>query len=215
MTHDDSVHIAATSPARRCTLARPRRGDRASGRQTIGDVVVSGHRRAPIARRCGSAMRPHAKFSASQSLKNSRNGERISIVREPGSERPAERPHADAEGAARGRRPVAIRAFSTRLERRPGSSAGSVAIADPGSGAASAGQRGKFSASQSLENTQNGERISILREPVPGGSAWLTLGQRGAAVPSVNTGRSSLRATAKQSRLSRRCVAQVWIASLC
>jgi hypothetical protein len=48
MTHDDSVHIAATSPARRGTLARARRGDRAS---RLGDVVVSGLRRAPIARR--------------------------------------------------------------------------------------------------------------------------------------------------------------------
>jgi hypothetical protein len=206
MTHDDSVHIAATSPARRGTLPRARRGDRASG---LGDVVVSGLRRAPIARRSGSAMRPQAKFSASQSLENSRNGERTSIVREPGSERPAERP----TPTRKARRAVGAQSRSEHSRpgsnRRPGSSAGLVAIADPGSGAASAGQRGKFSASQSLENTQNGERISILREPVPGGSAWLTLGQRGAAVPRVNTGRSSLRATAKQSRLSRRCAAQV------
>src|SRR5271170_7638494 len=47
---------------------------------------------------------------------------------------------------------------------------------------------GKFSALQSLENSQNEEGISILREPVPGGSAWLTRGQRGAALSRVNTG---------------------------
>jgi hypothetical protein len=83
VTHDDSVHIAALSPAPPRALARARRDDKASVRQTHCVVVLSGHGGAPAALKRGSAMRTVTKFSASQSLENSQNGERISILREP------------------------------------------------------------------------------------------------------------------------------------
>jgi hypothetical protein len=79
MTHDDSVQIAATSPRRRLAFARLGRAERASGRDTIGDVA-SGPGRTPVARMMGSAARSRRKFSALQNLENSHNGE---ILREP------------------------------------------------------------------------------------------------------------------------------------
>ena len=82
MTHDDSVQIAATSPARRRAFARMGRAERASGRDTIRDVA-SGSGRTPVARMMGSAARSRRKFSALQSLENSQNAERIAILREP------------------------------------------------------------------------------------------------------------------------------------
>ena len=82
MTHDDSVQIAATSPARRRALACTQRRVRTSRRDVMRDVVASGRGRTPVARKMGSASRPRRKFSALQSIENSQNGERISILRE-------------------------------------------------------------------------------------------------------------------------------------
>jgi hypothetical protein len=82
MTHDDSVQIAATSPARRRAFARMGRAERASGRDTIGDVA-SRRGLTPVARKMGAAARSRRKFSALQSLENSQNAERIAILREP------------------------------------------------------------------------------------------------------------------------------------
>jgi hypothetical protein len=206
MTHEDSVQIEATSPesprgrVRRCATAWER-----------GLTVVSGKGRASVAGMSGSAFLPERKFSALQGLENSKNAEGILILCEPGP-----RAGAEEEGATRDRR------CSRSGGSRSGTSvddgqrwARSRSLIHGGGARRRRDRGGNFSASQSLENTQNGERISILREPAPGDSAWLTYGQRGAPVPRVNTGRSSLRATAKLSRLNRRCVAQVWIASLC
>src|SRR5271163_1079441 len=63
------------------------------------------------------------------------------------------------KGAARGGRRL-----STRLVRRRGSSADSVVITES---MAAARPRRKFSALQSLENSENRKGISILRGPVP------------------------------------------------
>ena len=41
MTHDDSVQIAATSPARRRAFARMGRAERASGRDGIGGEIYA------------------------------------------------------------------------------------------------------------------------------------------------------------------------------
>jgi hypothetical protein len=82
MTHDDSVQIAATSPARRRAFARMGRAERASRRDTIGDVAA-GLGRTPVARKVGSAARSRRKFSALQNLENSQNAERISILGAP------------------------------------------------------------------------------------------------------------------------------------
>jgi hypothetical protein len=79
VTHDDSVQIAATSPARR--RGRLRAATRGSvGLQSMRDVVVPADR--PAAQNAGSASRPRRKFSALQSIENSQNGEGISILRE-------------------------------------------------------------------------------------------------------------------------------------
>ena len=83
MTYDDSVLIAAKSPAQPPTLARMSRGGKASGLETLGNVVVSGRRRTPLVRKPTSASRPRGKFSALQSVENAQNAERISILREP------------------------------------------------------------------------------------------------------------------------------------
>jgi hypothetical protein len=80
MTYDDSVQIAAMSP--RPAPACMRRGGKASGLETMRNVLVSGGRRTPVARKPVSALRPTAKFSALQSLENAQNAERISILRE-------------------------------------------------------------------------------------------------------------------------------------
>ena len=97
---NDSGQIAATSSARLRALARVRRGGRASGRETIGDAVVSGRGRAPVARNKGLASRPRGKFSSLQILENSQNAERISILPEPAPQAQATR-CADGGGAAR------------------------------------------------------------------------------------------------------------------
>ena len=82
MGNDDSVQIAATSSGRRRALARMWRGERASGREMVGGIVVPVGA-APIARNRKSAWRPTGKFSALQSLENSQNAEGISVLREP------------------------------------------------------------------------------------------------------------------------------------
>ena len=100
MTHDDSVQFAATSPAR--GRGRPRAAMRVRlGRQSMRDVVGSG--RSPAAQNAGSASRSTQKFSALQSLGNSQNAERISILREavPWA---GGTPGAKEEGATRGQR---------------------------------------------------------------------------------------------------------------
>ena len=97
---NDSGQIAATSSARLRALARVRPGGRASGRETIGDALVSGRGRAPVARNKGSASRPRGKFSSLQILENSQNAERISILPEPAPQAQGTR-CADGGGAAR------------------------------------------------------------------------------------------------------------------
>jgi hypothetical protein len=82
MGNDHSVQIAATSSGRRRALARMWRGERASGREMVGGIVVPVGA-APIARNRKSAWRPTRKFSALQSIENPQNAERISILREP------------------------------------------------------------------------------------------------------------------------------------
>jgi hypothetical protein len=79
---NNSGQIAATSSARLRALARVRRGARASGRETIGDALVSGRGRAPVARNKGSTSRLRGKFSSLQILENSQNVNGISILRE-------------------------------------------------------------------------------------------------------------------------------------
>jgi hypothetical protein len=79
---NNSGQIAARSSVRLRALARVRRGGRASGRETIGDALVSGRGRAPVARSKGSASRLRGKFSSLQILENSQNAEGISILRE-------------------------------------------------------------------------------------------------------------------------------------
>src|SRR5277367_4080631 len=69
MTHDDSVQIAATSPARRRAVTRIRRGERASGRDAVVDVVASGPGRTPVAREVGSAARSRGNFPPCKALK--------------------------------------------------------------------------------------------------------------------------------------------------
>jgi hypothetical protein len=77
MTYDDSAQIARMSLAQRPALARTWRGEKASGLATMGNVVVSGRRRTPLARQPASASRPRGKFFALQSLENAQNAERI------------------------------------------------------------------------------------------------------------------------------------------
>src|SRR5271156_2691260 len=48
MADDDNIRITATSRARRRALAGVRTGETGSGRQTIADVIVFGHRRTLI-----------------------------------------------------------------------------------------------------------------------------------------------------------------------
>ena len=119
---NDSGQIAATSSARLRALARVRRGGRASGRETIGDALVSGRGRAPVARNKGSASRPRGKFSSLQILENSQNAERISILREPAPQAQGTR-CADGGGAARvghAHDPsVLVRRVTCKTELRP------------------------------------------------------------------------------------------------
>ena len=77
MTHDDSVQIAATRPARRRAFARIWRAERASGRDTIRDVA-SRRGLTPVARNMGAAATSRREFSALQSLEISQNAEEIS-----------------------------------------------------------------------------------------------------------------------------------------
>jgi hypothetical protein len=114
MTHDDSVQVAATSPAR--LRGRPHAATRGSvGRLSVRDVVVSG--RSPAAQNAGSALRSRRKFFALQSIENSQNGEGISILREavPWA---GGTPGAKEKGATRGWR--ASRAGRSRLGPRVG-----------------------------------------------------------------------------------------------
>jgi hypothetical protein len=83
MTYDDSFQIAGTSLPPRPVLARWWRGERASGVETIGNVVFSGRRRTQGARKPVSSSRPAAKFSALQSFENAQNAEEISNLPEP------------------------------------------------------------------------------------------------------------------------------------
>jgi len=68
MSHDDSVQIAASEHR---------------ARRPMGGFLVCADRQTPVAQNSGSASRPRRKFSGLQSLENSQNGERISILREP------------------------------------------------------------------------------------------------------------------------------------
>src|SRR5277367_1149892 len=82
MGNDDSLQIAATSSGRRRALARIWRGERASGREMVGGIVVPVGA-APIARNRKSAWPAGGKFSALQSVENSQNAEGISVLCEP------------------------------------------------------------------------------------------------------------------------------------
>jgi hypothetical protein len=101
VTYDDSVQIAATIPARE--RGRPHAAARVGvGRQSMRDVVVSANGRTPVAQNAWSASRPRRKFSALQSIENSQNGERISILREARrNARPPRRKAPRAGGAPR------------------------------------------------------------------------------------------------------------------
>jgi hypothetical protein len=72
---DDSIQIAATSHAQRRAHETMRES---VGERTVADVVFR-HRRTPVARQRGAALRPEGKFSALQSLEKSRNAEGNSI----------------------------------------------------------------------------------------------------------------------------------------
>jgi hypothetical protein len=116
MTHDDSVQIAAMSPVR--LRGRARAATRVSvGRRSMRGVVVLADRQTPVTQNSGSALRSRRKFSALQSIENSQNGERISILREA-VPRAGGTPGAKEEGATRGWR-------ASRAGRsRPGSRVG-------------------------------------------------------------------------------------------
>ena|SRR5271167_3059434 len=86
----------------RRALARMRR-ESESGTRRWGDLTDSGHGRKPAARSRGSALRRHAKFSALQSLENSQNAERTSILCEPAL-RPCGTSRANEEGVDYGGR---------------------------------------------------------------------------------------------------------------
>ena len=90
MNYDESVEIAVTAPAAgACSSARgDTRERRCAG---LREVVVPGHSQTPVARTRDGVATGWEIF-ALQSLENSRNGEIISILREPveqASERPA------------------------------------------------------------------------------------------------------------------------------
>jgi hypothetical protein len=89
MNHDVSVEIAVAAP--RAGASSSARGNTRERRCAgLREVVVPGHSQTPVARREGWASRPDAKFSPCKAS-NSRNGEGISISREP-VERANERP---------------------------------------------------------------------------------------------------------------------------
>jgi hypothetical protein len=83
MAHDDSVQIAATSPA---TAQSSAYGDASERR---APVDARRRRRSPNAgpAKRGVGVTTEAKFSGLQSLENSNNGESISIFREPAPHR--------------------------------------------------------------------------------------------------------------------------------
>jgi hypothetical protein len=118
MIHDDNVQTAARNPARQRAFARVRSRVRTSGRDAMGDVVVSG--RSPAAQNVGSASRPRRKFSGLQSLENSQNAESISILREADAWAGGT-PGVKEKGATRGWR--ASRAGRSRLGSRVGGDA--------------------------------------------------------------------------------------------
>jgi hypothetical protein len=72
---DDSIQIAATSHAQWRAHGTMRESIE---NETVADVVFR-HRRTPVERQSGAALRPEGKFSALQSLEKSRNAEGISI----------------------------------------------------------------------------------------------------------------------------------------
>jgi len=80
MTHDQQLSDRGDEPS----AAAPSRGvaTRVSvARQSMRDFVVSGRRQTPAAQNAESALRPRRKFSGLQSIEDSQNGERISILR--------------------------------------------------------------------------------------------------------------------------------------
>jgi hypothetical protein len=128
---NDSGQIAATSSAPLPALARVRRGGRASGREAIGDVVVSGRGRAPVAWNKGSASRLRGKFFPLQSLENSQNAEGISILPET-----VPRPKGRAAPTRNARPESAPLTIPRHCPRRPvgrfGRDPASTAAAQPG-----------------------------------------------------------------------------------
>ena len=81
MTHDDSVQVAATIPAR--GGGRPHAAARVGvGGSRCEMSSFPADRQMPIAQSAVSALRPRRKFSDLQGIENSENGERISILRE-------------------------------------------------------------------------------------------------------------------------------------
>jgi hypothetical protein len=159
MTHDDSVQIEAASPARGRALPCVRRRERASR--------TRGWETSPIpamaergSRKRGSARERMGNFPPCKALKKHKMGKesqcRANLL--------CSQPNVSLQRGRRGARfaSLTIRAFSTRLDRRRESPAGSIAIVDP---TVAATARRKLSPSQSLENSQNGKIISISREP--------------------------------------------------
>jgi hypothetical protein len=72
---DDSIQIAATSLAQRRAHGTMRES---IGDETVADVVFR-HRRTPVERQRGAALRPEGKFSTLEGLEKSRNAEGNSI----------------------------------------------------------------------------------------------------------------------------------------
>jgi hypothetical protein len=160
MTHDDSVQIEAASPARGRALPCVRRRERAS--RTRGwetSPIPAMAERGPRGR--GDRRRDRmGNFPPCKALKKHKMGKESRYRASP----LCSQPNVSLQRGRRGARfaSLTIRAFSTRLDRRRESPAGSIAIVDP---TVAATARRKLSPSQSLENSQNGKIISISREP--------------------------------------------------
>jgi hypothetical protein len=127
MLGNDSVQIAATNHAP--VRARAHTTTRQSvASETPRGVSASGLGRTPVARRRGSGLPPHRKFSALQSLENSQNAEGISILPEPAA-LAAERAARMSKARRAVRVPPTVPVCSTSVHE--GSSAGWIASANP------------------------------------------------------------------------------------
>ncbi len=153
MLGNDSVQIAATSRA--SAHAHALTATRQSvASETPRGVSASGHGRSPVAWRGDRGCRRMGNFPPCKALKTHemRKESRFCPSRA-----------ADEQGATRGPRPSTIRTCSIRLGR----SRGIVGWLDRDRQSTAAARRsGKFSALQSLENSQNANGISFRDDPI-------------------------------------------------